>query len=422
MNILYKPVLNLELWHDYYLEQLNPPILPKTGYDISETLILIPTSDCEQVLKKLRWVFRPQPWGATIFAHVRKVESDDGRTDFQTIVPLDRPYRLTFWLVVRNSYFANFTNLPLTPSRDQIYYFSNLADNQGHALFLTQPLPVYTPGTAYSLGQVVTYQDNALQNQTLEALKYIPSADPIPGEDDWNFLPVDSQYVSALDSLPRQGLSRPYIVSSVNPGEIVRFSLVNLHGQESFAIEITVPENHPPGDPIMGNLNFIGQQPGRYQLFRNNTRLDEFVLVDPFANQNAFALVEILLDQDQVSPAFSLLELIDGQTYIRPKTYLIRYLNRATHWRYRYEKPHGFCLQDQAPNDCKEIDPRFVVIDKNSYVTKRPIGLLHKPKKLLNDGKRVLPAPSATLIKPTLEPATDAGPDHISNIFSDVYL
>ena len=401
IQIIYKKILSLELWHDYYLGQPDPPGLLPDSYDISDLLALIPTSDCLRVLKNLRWVFRPQPQGATVFANVDEVTPGN----FQTQVSINQPYRLTFWLVVRDRYFTNFTNLPLSTTQNQIYYFSNLTNNQGHALFLTQPLSVYAAGTEYHLGQMVT-----LSRNTLEALRYEASASANPSASNWDALP-GSQYVSDLDRLPWQSPSRTQIIPSLNPGDTFRLTLVDVNGQETFAFEGTAPNNHPRGASISVSLNFSGQIPGRYRLTLNGTKVDEFVLTGPIAAQNAFALIEIVLNPRLVSPAFVLLEFSAGQTLIRPKTYVIRFKNRATRWRYRYEKPHGFS-QEELPD--------FVLLDKKTYATKRPLGLRLQPATLPKDGKdppQTLPAPSVLLIKPK----TDAA-QRVTTIFSDIHL
>jgi hypothetical protein len=399
MKVLYKKILDLEIWHDYYLGQPNPPKPPPTGYDISDMLAVVPTPECLRILRNLRWIFRPQPRGASIFAHVEQSSSGD----FRTLLPVNRPERLTFWLVVRDRYFANFTNLPLTANPNQIYYFSNLSGNQGHALFLTQPLASYTHSTEYHLGQLVNHDGN-----TLEALRYQSSASGKPNPNDWDILP-SSQYISALDRLPQQGLSRIYTIPKAHPGDIWRLTLVDVHEQITFALDITTPDNHTPGDAIACSLNFSGQIPGRYKLCLNHIQVDQFVLCNPMTARDAFALVEIVLNQSLVSPAFSLLQLQDNNTLIQPKTYVIRCKNRATYWRYRYEKPHGFSATSL---------PNFELIDTKTYVTKRPLGLRLQPDKLLTDGKdQQLPAPNIALIKPE----TDAKA-HVTTIFSDIHL
>ncbi|MDZ8055884.1 MAG: hypothetical protein RMX68_016585 [Aulosira sp. ZfuVER01] len=399
MKVLYKKIVDIEIWHDYYLGQPNPPQLPASGYDISDMLTLVPTPECLRVLRNLRWIFRPQPQGASIFAHVEAVSSGD----FVTVLPVNRPERLTFWLVVRDRYFANFTNLPLNTNRHQIYYFSNLSGNQGHALFLTQPLSSYAANSEYHLGQLVDGD-----GKTLEALHYQASASKNPNANDWDILP-NSQYVSERDRLSKQGLSHIYTIPKANPGDTWRLTLVNVNQQITFALDVTTPDNHTPGEAIACNLNFSGQIPGRYQLCLNNIQVEEFVLCDPITSRDAFALVEIVLNQSLVPPAFSLLQPQDGNTLIQPKTYVIRCKNRSTRWRYRYEKPHGFSAASL---------PNFELIDAKTYATKRPLGLRLQPDRLLTDGKdQQLPAPAIALI----QPETDAK-EQITTIFSDIHL
>ncbi|MUG97757.1 hypothetical protein F7734_37800 [Scytonema sp. UIC 10036] len=399
MKILYKKILNLELWHDFYLGQPDPPGVLPANYDISRTLELVPTQECRRLLANLRWVFRPQLYGASIFANVNVAASGE----FFTVVPVDRPYRLTFWLVVRDRYFANFTNLPLTGNRQQIYYFSNLFDNQGHALFLTRPLSAYTANTEYQVGELVTQA-----GRTLEAFIYQANASDSPNPNEWDTFPA-TEYVSQRDRLPIQKTYRTQVIANANPGETYRFTLIDSNEQESWAVDETVPDTHNLGEPFSVSISFAGQRPGHYQLLENNTQVAEFVLVDNSVPE-ACALVEILLNSNLVPSNFSLLQSSAGKTFIQPKTYIIRFKNRATRWRYRYERPHG-CNAENLPND-------FNLIDARTYATIRPIGLRQRSDSLLNDCKdRPLPSPNAALI----QPETDES-QRVTSIFSDIYL
>lgn len=401
MKILYKQILNLQLWHDYYLGQPDPSTLPGIDYEISSMLTLVPTAHCQRVLKNLRWIFRPQPWGASIFADVEEINSGSTRPDYQTQIPVDHPQRLTFWLVVRDRYFSNYTNLPLSTPGQQIYYFSNLSANQGHALFLSQPLPAYAPHTSYQLGQLVTHD-----GKTLEGLRNHTSVDDIPDTRDWDSFP-GSQYVSSLDRLAKQVLLKTHTLSRADPGETLHFTLVDANQLETWKQKVTVPKNHTSGNAIAVNLNFSGQLPGCYQLHLNNTPVEKFILYDPMTRSDAFALVEIILNQNLVPPAFSLLQYQEGKTRIRPQTYVIRFKNRATYWRYRYEQPHGF-NQDELPD--------FQIQDEKTYFSQRPQGLRRRPQRLLSDGKgQPLPAPGVTLIKPETK-------ENAIAIFSDIHL
>ena len=218
MQILYHPILKLELWHDYYMGQPELPQSLPVDYDVAAALTLIPTSDCLQTLRNLRWVPRSQPQGLTLFAEVEAVTPTDPATDYRTKVAVSRPYRLTFGLESRDRTFANFTALPLTPSRDQVFYFSNRSGNDqtytfddgdggtdtANYLFLSQPLAAYTPGSQYTLGELVTHGDN-----TLEAITFPQAAGAAPSTDDWETL-SPSQYVSVQDLIPRQGPIRTH--------------------------------------------------------------------------------------------------------------------------------------------------------------------------------------------------------------------
>ncbi|MDJ0703325.1 MAG: hypothetical protein QNJ46_08595 [Leptolyngbyaceae cyanobacterium MO_188.B28] len=419
MTNFYKNMLNLEVWHDFALDPEDPFVLPDR-YDISKSVSLVPTSDCQQVLSKLRWFFRPKPSGGTLIAYVDKVDTDV----FKTQVPINSPDRLTFWLVVHDDYFANFTNIPLTTNRNQIYYFSNLYDSwRGDSLFLTKSLTRYKDGGEYHLGDLVVLA----QGQTLEALQYLPSAPSSPNPDHWNVCP-NSPYVSALDLMARQGLSYPYTLPNLNPGDKVKFNLVDANGKRTWDAEIVAPKEHVPGDDLVGSLNFTGQSPGRYQLYQAEQAVTMFVLADPLTANAAFALVELVLNPNQGSPGFELTQIKTHQPLQEAnQTYAIRFKNRSTRWRYRHQTDHGFCVPDAppAPPDeppCVPIDEQFVVFDAKTYATKRPQSLLRQPKKLLNNGKKVLPAPNGSLIKPILEPARPPLPEHIATIFSDVHI
>ena len=425
MKLVYKKILALELWHDYYLGQPNPSVSLPTDYDLTNKLLLIPTPECEKILKNLRWGFRTQANGATIYASAEKVISGESQDKFETLYPIDKPYRLTFYLVVRDRYFTNYTNLSLHQKRDQIYYFSNLSNNQldyisngdiKSRLFLTKPLVNYAGNTEYHLGKLI------LNNgKTFEAINHHVSPEEPPQanywQKNWTELPL-SQYVSDLDLLSRPNLVHRYIIPNANPGEVFRLVLKDSNHRVSFVYETRIPDNHPADNSFSVILDFSQQIPGLYHLFSNEREVDKFVIFNPIKVGNPLALIEIILSQDLVPPGFSLLQYDSEKTLIQPKTYIIRFKNRSTRWRYKYEDFHGFCLNSQSSseNQCKDIENDFIVVDKQTYVTKRPIGLRDRPETLLSDnGNRMLPMPSVKQILPEIRT------NKIVNIFSDIY-
>jgi len=415
MQILYKPILNIHLWHDYALGQPEMPYKLATNYNISDIFVLRPTKTCEKTLKNLRWVARSHSQGITLFADVKVAAPGDPNSDYRTTIAVSRPVRLTFWLEVKDPTFANFTSLPLTPANRQIYYFSNrfgtvqtyevVSDGMGEAvdvLFLSQPLPTYDASAEYFLGQLVLDGED-----TLEALTYQPTAAGAEDTDAWIRLPL-SHYVSAQDQLPRQGLTRSQTIPTANPGDRFTFSLQDLNEQRSLTQTVTVPTDHPPSEPFTVNLNFGGQAPGRYQLILNDTLSEgPWVVFDPLAAPRAFGLVEIAVIPDSTDP-FALLRLDGSDTMMQPRDYIVRFKNRVTRWRYRTQTPHGF--DSTAPPD------GFVVIDEQTYVTAAPRPLLRQfSSPIPNNGQRNLPFPSSAQIK-----TDDDRP--VTQVFSDIYL
>lgn len=410
-QILYKQVLNLEIWHDFFLGPLALTDPLPSRYDLSGVLTLVPTAECLQLLKNLRWCFRPHSYGGFLFAQVEPVVLEDGGIGYRIQVPVIQPERLSFWLQRRDRAFANYTNLPLEGDRNSIYYFTNLTNNIQESdeatthLFLSQPLSIYAASKEYTLGRLVVQGTN-----TLEAIQYQPSSAEIPAESAWETLPL-SQYVSAADRVLRQGLFRKLRLTGVAPGDTVRVGLTDVNEQATWVQEVLIPDSHTAGNPFVVPLQFLGQKTGRYRLFVDDTEIDEFVLCDPLISQKAFALVEIALNPAVVPPAFTLLRVGDRDTLIQPRTYRIRFKNRVTRWRYRSERDHGF-------DEMNPIADAFVVLDSQTYATRRPLGLRRIPlSSPLNDGKRNLPFPSATLVKPVVD-----SDRHITEVFSDVHL
>ncbi|MBD2095631.1 hypothetical protein H6F90_10740 [Trichocoleus sp. FACHB-591] len=438
MKLAFKPIFRLEIWHDYYLNSVKEVDALPIGFDVAEAIALIPTQECQSVLRNLRWLIRAQPYGAIVLAQIDTRDQPSLRDDveLESVVPIDTELRLAFWLVVRDRNFANYTNLPLDTPSNHIYYFSNRSGNHvGDRLFLTRPLPSYEEGATYSLGQLVSYQ-NGTELMTLEAIRHqsttsespqlinsarldngngpaVNHASPASTLGEWMSLPY-SQYVSVSDVILRQGWLYKTILPQATPGTDLQFSLVNLNGRETVAPAVQVPKHHPASTPLPVNLNFTGQQPGYYQLQLDGNRLDEFVLFDPMAGRDALALIEISLSPRVVLPAFQLLEERKDSLHLRPKTYRIHFKNRATRWRYRCNRPHKFTA-DQLP-------PYLQIIDAQTYATKHPIGLCHQPRCFLRDGnEKPLPAPDVSMIKPLIESTPD-GSRTVTAIFSDTYL
>lgn len=392
------------------------------NYNVSDIFTLRPTKACEKILRKMRWIARPHLQGITLFANVEAVSPGNFNTEYRTKIPVNHPTRLTFWLEVSDSYFANFTNLPLTAlpaNNQQVYYFSNVSgstqiyDRESESggsetieyLFLSRPLRIYNETAENFLGSLVISGDN-----TFESLTYQSTAMALNDADAWVRLPR-SEYVSDQDQLPLQAHNRLETIFSASPGDNLRFSLTDINDQNSFDQIVKVQDMHSTSNPFMLSLNFSQQTPGRYQyrLMSNADVTEEvFVLFDPQESPKAIALVELAIASSTVSPSFELVKFQGDDTVIQPRDYILRFKNRATRWRYRTLTPHGF--------DRASPPSGFIVIDEKTYVTVTSRGLLRQFSfPIPNNGQRNLPFPSPSQIK-----IDNRRP--ITQVFSDIYL
>ena len=421
MDGSYQKVFELHLSHLHYWEQAiqwnpqNSELSVTEVQDSSAALSLVPTVSCRSLLCRLRWLFRPRPYGGDVYALAQ--------TTAEGIAPQISPGAaegLSFWIAIKDPSFANFTNLTLERKRHQIYYFSNLSGNHDGELFLTQPLLAYEENREYHLGQLVTHA-----GQTLEAILYQRESEALPNlVTDWKVVP-NSQYVTGADLMPQRDPSFTYTVPQAKPDELLAFSLLDSGGKTAATVRCEVPASHREDSPIQVSLNFSDQSPGRYGLVLNGEPVEEFVLADCQESSQQFGLVEISLDHRRLAPAFSPIDLRGGKAHIEPKRYTICFKNRLTRWRYHSPGKHGFCQSDEQPeeDDCMAIEDEFVVIDEYQYMFRSPVGLRHrKVGRPLNNGKADLPFPRAAAITPTVEPASGDRPRHVSAVYSDIYL
>lgn len=409
MPVLYRPVCNLQLWHDFMLGQPDPAELSLDGYAIDEWLEIIPTRSCTQQLQNLRWAFRPQGFGGTIFA---RVEADG--SGFRSFVPVERAYRLTFWIKVKQSAFFQATNLPLQAPGPLGYHFSNVSGVSGHALFLSAGLPAYAGGSTYRVGALVQHG-----GQTWEAHRQLDSPAAPASGGPWQALPA-TEYVSDGDQLPLTPLSLRHQLGSADPGDAYQVELRDILGQPGLLHEGTVGDTHPAGDPFMIHVDLTGLEPGRYEMLVNGASLtpaQHYLHLPPQAHPQALGLIEVALDPSGVPSDFA---LTDTDSLIQPRDYVIRFKNLATRWRYRYRNSIG----SLAPNPTPTLPPGWTLDQGQRTITsvapqalRARYGIFELPLLIGSSTEVKLPAPALS----ALRPERGAGPQ-ITEFYSDIFL
>jgi hypothetical protein len=410
MPILYRPVCNLQLWHDFMLGQPDPAALSLDDYAIGDWLEIVPTRSCAQQLQNLRWAMRPQSFGGVIFARIEP----DG-SDFRSFVPLERAYRLSFWIRVKNPAFYQATNLPMQAEGPHGYHFSNLSGVAGHALFLTAGLPPYAGGNDYRVGALVQHA-----GQTWEAHQRLSNpAAPAPGGP-WEALPT-SEYVSDGDRLPLTPRSLRHQLASANPGDTYQVELRDILGQPALLQEGSVGDEHPPGEPFMIHVDLSRLEPGRYEMLVNGASLapaQHYLHLPTQAHPQALALIEVAINHPSIPSRFT---LTGSDSLIQPRNYVIRFKNLATRWRYRYRVSIG----GVSPINGATVNPTGWTLDTSTQtiLADTPQALrAHYPFDALPfiqaGGNEVkLPAPALSALRPKKQ----AGPQ-ITEFYSDIFL
>lgn len=109
IRIKYKALFTLEFIHPFYKSGKCPDIA------------LIPSADCDALIKSLGLHFLPTDFGGKLFAKV-----DDGD---KIKNPLPEGTKFTFLLKLQNRLFQNITDINLIRPAQSYYYFNNLAAN-----------------------------------------------------------------------------------------------------------------------------------------------------------------------------------------------------------------------------------------------------------------------------------------------------
>ncbi|NUQ23509.1 MAG: hypothetical protein HUU34_06130 [Saprospiraceae bacterium] len=168
--IEYKTVCEVHILHDYYLidneyqsyfalSNLQQQAwlsrkLQLGQYDISRNIGLLINRDAAKQLADFRLKILPNPLGFKLAMEVNSQQQPDGSVRYRPVIQIPDGTALTIGLQTINPLFANFTNIALRPSDNQIYFFTN--DGAHHERSLSRPIPAFAPGQSYNMGDLST--------------------------------------------------------------------------------------------------------------------------------------------------------------------------------------------------------------------------------------------------------------------------
>ncbi|MBK8638417.1 MAG: hypothetical protein IPN92_09075 [Chromatiaceae bacterium] len=371
--IRYRPLFDVAIAHDYFLSRGDivfeaQPDLDRAAltnlYSVANSLELFPDAETVSVLAGYRMIFRATAAGFTV-----AVQLDPAANDIRPIMPPAADFRLTFVLRSADSWFANYTELgPVTTG---FYRFGNDSQNRVAGVnFLSRPVLPFDAARRYAAGEVhaqavvptfdlflalrdtgpaaasvaadwrripadtfsvsTTYQSGAIvlsNNRLFRALVNNAGAD-LTNAANWQPVSIlGNQYVTAADAvLPVAGLFDLDIRDLAVSQAFVR----------AFSSNGTAPAKEQMFATEQGTLDRVqvdlrGLTPGPYRIEILNAgsivRALSCYLAPVAKTENWFGVIDIQSGAGDFA-------LLNANGTLRTPHYVLRFLNRATRWRY----------------------------------------------------------------------------------------
>lgn len=373
--IRYRPLFHVDIAHDYFLSRGDVVFEAHADaqraalaslYTVSDFLEIGPDERTVSALAGHKMIFKNTGSGFTV-----AVQLDPSAPDIRPLVPPPPDFRLTFALRLSDRRFANYTELgPIAAGF--FYRFGN--DSQNHTAgvnFLSSRVPAFSATRRYVAGEVRAQAAGTTFDLFLALRDTGPTAAPVPG--DWRRIPSDTFSASttygtgaivlfsnrlfralvenpgtdltdATDWQPVGVLGNQY--ATITDAILPVSGLFNLDISDT-ALAMAKVRTLPSGGTVVareqtfttaqGTLDQVqvdlrGLTPGRYRAEIVNAagvvvrELSCFVAPQAVA-EKWFGVIEI----GRGTADFA---LFNNDGTLRAPRYVVRFLNRATRWRY----------------------------------------------------------------------------------------
>jgi hypothetical protein len=409
--IRYRPLFDVAIGHDYYLSRGDVVFEAQADsdraaltelYSVTNFLELFPDDGTASVLAGHRMIFRVTGAGFTV-----AVQLDPAANDIRPIMPPAADFRLSFILRATDSRFANYTELgPVTTG---FFRFGNDSQNRMAGVnFLSRPVLPFDAARRYVAGEVraqlvaptfdlflalrdtgpaatpvatdwrripadtfsasTTYQSGAIvlsNNRLFRALVNNAGAD-LTNAANWQPAGVlGNQYVTVTDAvLPVAGLF------DLDIGDLA----ISQATVRAFSSNGTAPAMAQAFETAQGTLDRVqldlrGLTPGPYRIEVLNAggvvRALSCYLAPAAKTANWFGVIDIGSGTGDFA-------LLNANGTLRAPRYVLRFLNRATRWRYIFPSAQQVGTGGEVAPD--PADNRILVTPAPRPLTRFGIG------------------------------------------------
>lgn len=374
--IRYRPLFQVDIAHDYFLSRGDVVFEAQpeadrfalaSHYSVDQFLQIVPDECTHARLAGHKMIFR-----ATAAGFMVAVKLDASASDIRPAVPPLADFKLTFAMRVRDARFANYTELG--PSNNGFYRFGNDSQNRvAEVSCLSRPVAAFDPARRYVAGEIRAQAAAPTVNLFIALRDTGPAATPVGP--DWRRIPADTfdlsvtyqsgaivlsanqvyralvdgpgtDFTNAAEWKPLGALANQY--ASVADTIILVGNLLNLDISDSALPRATIRVFRAGNTTAAWEQTFVAEQGTLTQvqvdlrslapgLYRIDVLDDALVIVPgrslpiyvaPIARTSGwFGVIDIGLGAGDFS-------LFNANGTLRAPRYTLRFLNRATRWRY----------------------------------------------------------------------------------------
>jgi hypothetical protein len=296
--------------------------------------------------------------------------------------PVQKPFiipaeglQLTFFLLLNNPLFYNYSALRSANNNSNIYYFTNRNYNESNNKnFLTNALPSYAAGT-YS------YEDIVLDAGTVyQSVRANNSANL--SDNSWRKID-DNRFMSPADLitwLPALATQQLNTITSAIDIKVTGYDGSGNYNKPVFSTTINNPGNLPSF-----SLDLSSLQNGKYFLSINNGDAIPIYLNDELSSNNVLGLIDIFIE----STLKNSYKILDTNNILQSPLYSIYFLNRATIWKYILKRT-GSATITESNNFYKFSSlPQTMPPTPTTVISDFPIPLSQTPLTVSLDGQSV---------------------------------
>lgn len=222
ISIIYKKIFEVRILHDYFLstkdnayfssalsdQDRSTRLLQKYNFDLDKVLQITPTSSCVTTMKNHRLRFIKTKLGFFVAQEVERIIQNSGAIFYKPVLPLEASSGLSFDIRALNSYFQNFSGIPIKKAISSIYYFSNAAVGGAKTYpVLSLPVPDFDSSQVYEMGElavrggqlnlanITTSDDDPVHWQNIEDFGFVNRTDCL-------LVPHKFRFLLPADNLP----------------------------------------------------------------------------------------------------------------------------------------------------------------------------------------------------------------------------